>query len=371
MPLNEDRSIADDTRIRASLPTIRYLTDRGAKTILVSHLGRPGGEQVEKLRMDPVAARLGELLGRVVDKLDDCIGPAVRDAVGRMRDGDILLLENVRFYPGEQKNDRQFARELASLADLYVNDAFGTAHRAHASTRGVTEFIPGVAGLLLEKELDVLGRLLSGSGRPFVALIGGAKIADKINILESFLGRVDTLLIGGGMANTFLKAKGLAVGKSLVENDKVGRARELLDKAAESNVRLLLPTDLVVAPAFSPDAEQKIVSVEAIPEDSMALDIGPETIGEFTKVIGEARTLFWNGPVGVFEMEPFARGTEALAAAIAKSEAVSVVGGGDSVAALKKLGVTEQITHVSTGGGASMEFLEGKGLPGVEALQDK
>ncbi|HZK18973.1 MAG TPA: phosphoglycerate kinase [Clostridia bacterium] len=371
VPLNEDKSIGDDTRIRASLPTIRHLVDEGARVILVSHLGRPGGEVVEKLRMDPVASRLGELLGRAVNKQDDCIGPTVQDTVGRMQDGDVLLLENVRFYPGEQKNDRQFAHELASLAELYVNDAFGTAHRAHASTKGVTEFIPGVAGLLLEKELNVLGKLLSGPDKPFVAIIGGAKVADKINILESFLTRVDALLIGGGMANTFLKAKGLAIGKSLVENEKVEQALELMDNAKKSNVRLLLPTDLVVAPAFSPDAGQKIVPVEAIPEDCMALDIGPETIREFTEVIGEARTLFWNGPVGVFEMEPFARGTEALAAVIAKSQAVSVVGGGDSVAALKKLGVTEQITHVSTGGGASMEFLEGKGLPGVEALQDK
>jgi len=370
VPLSEEGGVADDTRIRAALPTIKYLMDKNAKIILVSHLGRPDGEVVESLRMDPVADRLSELLGRVVRKLDDCIGPAVQDAVRQMQDGDALLLENVRFYPGEKKNDRQFAHELANLAEIFVNDAFGTAHRAHASTTGVTDFIPGVAGLLMEKELTVLGKLLSGPAKPFVAIIGGAKVADKITVLKSLLGKVDTLIIGGGMANTFLKAQGFFMGKSLVENEKIPEAEDLAAEAEKSGVQMLLPVDVVVAPAFSPDAEQRIVSVRAVPEDHMALDIGPATIQMFTVAIRGARTLFWNGPVGVFEMEPFARGTKALAQAIAQSDAVSVVGGVDSVAALKKMGLSEQITHVSIGGGASMEFLEGRGLPGVVALQD-
>jgi len=371
VPLNDEGQITDDTRIRAALPTIKYLVERGARVILMSHLGRPKGEPGDKLRMDPVAERLEELLGRKVVKVDDCIGPAPRAAVEGMRGGDVLLLENLRFHPGEKKNDANFARQLAELGDIYVNDAFGTAHRAHASTQGVTEYLPGVAGFLLEKEITMLGKVVSNPDRPYTAIIGGAKVSDKIGVLDNLLDKVDTLIIGGGMANTFLKARGYNLGKSLLEPDKVDTAKELIGKAENKNIKLLLPVDLVVAPAAEPDAESRVVPVDGVPEEWMALDIGPQTVEAFGKAVKDSATIVWNGPMGVFEMEPFAGGTMALAKILAESGATTVVGGGDSAAAVKKAGVAGNITHVSTGGGASLEFLEGKTLPGVAALQDK
>ncbi|MCL6635578.1 MAG: phosphoglycerate kinase [Peptococcaceae bacterium] len=371
VPLDKNGAVADDTRIRAALPTINYLAGQKAKVILVSHLGRPKGKVDEKYRMDPVAARLSQLLGRTVAKVDDCVGDAPLAAVEKMQPGDVILLENVRFHPEEEKNDEKFARRLADLADVFVNDAFGAAHRAHASTAGVAEFLPAVAGFLMERELAMLGGLLADPQRPFVAVIGGAKVSDKIAVISNLLNRVDALIIGGGMANTFLKAQGYDVGKSLLEADKVDLARGLMAEAKGKGVRLLLPVDVVVAPGASPDAEQKVVPVDGIPPEWMALDIGPESVKTFEEVLRTARTVVWNGPMGVFEMEAFARGTGAVARVLAEIDATTVIGGGDSVAAVKKAGVAGKITHISTGGGASLEFLEGKELPGVAALLDK
>jgi len=371
VPLDKSGDVTDDTRIKAALPTINYLIEQKANVILVSHLGRPKGKVDERYKMDPVARRLSELLGRMVVKIDDCVGDIPREAVEKMQPGDVILLENVRFYPEEEKNDEKFARRLAELADIFVNDAFGTAHRAHASTEGVAEFLPAVAGFLMEKELAALGKLLAEPEHPFVAIIGGAKVSDKIAVISNLLGKVDTLIIGGGMANTFLKAQGYDVGKSLLEVDKVDLAKGLMNEARGRGVNLLLPVDVVVAPGASLDAEQKVVPVDQIPAEWMALDIGPDSIGRFTEALKTAKTVVWNGPMGVFEMAAFARGTGAVARALAEIDATTVIGGGDSVAAVKKAGVADKVTHISTGGGASLEFLEGKQLPGVVALQDK
>ncbi|WP_003540450.1 phosphoglycerate kinase [Desulfotomaculum nigrificans] len=370
VPLDGDK-ITDDTRIRKALPTIQYLIDQGAKVILASHLGRPKGEVVEKYRLTPVAKRLSELLGKEVIKVNESVGPEPQQAIANMQPGDVLLLENVRFHAEETKNDEKYARQLAQLADVYVNDAFGAAHRAHASTAGIAEYLPGVAGFLMEKELEMLGKAVTNPERPFVAIIGGAKVSDKIGVIENLLTKVDSLIIGGGMANTFLKAQGYNVGKSLLEQDKVDLARELMERAKSRGVDLLLPTDVVVALAMEPTARQKVVPVAEIPDDWMVLDIGPASAEKFAAVVQKAATVVWNGPMGVFEMEPFAKGTEAVARALANSNATTIVGGGDSVAAVNKTGVADKITHISTGGGASLEFLEGKELPGVAALQDK
>ncbi len=366
----KDGVITDDTRIKAALPTIKYLTDQGGKVILASHLGRPKGEVKEEFRLNPAAARLSELLGKDVVKVNDCIGEEPKAAAAKMQPGDVLLLENVRFYAEETKNNPEFAKQLAELADVYVNDAFGTAHRAHASTAGVAQYLPAVAGLLMEKELEMLGGALENPKRPFVAIIGGAKVSDKIGVIENLLAKVNTLIIGGGMANTFLKAQGYNVGRSLLEEDKVNLAKELLEKAKSTGVDLLLPIDAVVAPSLEASAGQA-VDVDAVPGDQMILDIGPKTAEKFAEVLKNAGTVVWNGPMGVFEVDAFAKGTEAVAKALASSDAVSIVGGGDSAAAVKKTGAADKMSHISTGGGASLEFLEGKELPGVTALLDK
>ncbi|WP_126428628.1 phosphoglycerate kinase [Brevibacillus marinus] len=370
VPMQEGR-ITDDTRIRAALPTIRYLREQGAKVILASHLGRPKGKVVEELRLTPVAEHLAQLLGAPVQKLDDCIGPQVEAAVQAMQPGDVILLENVRFHPGEEKNDPALAQAFAQLADLFVNDAFGTAHRAHASTAGIAEYIPAVAGFLMEKELQYLGGALSHPERPFTAIIGGAKVKDKIAVIENLLGKVDTLLIGGGMANTFIRAQGYSVGASLHEEDKLDLARSLMEKAKARNVRLLMPSDVVIAQQVAADAERRTVPIAQIPDGWMALDIGPETVAAFREAIRASRTVVWNGPMGVFELEPFAAGTIGVAQAMAECPGTTIIGGGDSVAAVEKAGVAERMSHISTGGGASLEFMEGKELPGVTVLRDK
>ncbi|PWK13085.1 phosphoglycerate kinase [Tumebacillus permanentifrigoris] len=372
VPLDGE-TITDDTRIVAALPTIRFLIDNGARVILASHFGRPKGEVNAKYSLDPVAKRLSELLGKPVEKAADSIGPAVQERVSLLADGDVLLLENVRFHKGEEKNDPELAKAFASLADVFVNDAFGTAHRAHASTAGIADYLPAVAGFLMEKEIDIMGRALEDPNRPFTAIIGGAKVSDKITVLENLLAKVDQLIIGGGMANTFLKAMGYNLGNSLVEEDKLPLAKELLDRAEKEGVMIFLPEDLVAASAFKADAETKVVDAETegVPEGWMALDIGPKSMKTFGLVIARSNTVIWNGPMGVFEMEAFAKGTNSVAESVAKCQGTTIVGGGDSVAAVEKAGLAEKMTHVSTGGGASLEFLEGKALPGVVALKDK
>ena len=371
VPLDAERNITDDTRIRAALPTIKYLLERGARVILASHLGRPKGQRKEEFNLAPVARRLEELLGQSVNKLDDCVGPQVEAGVRAMKDGDVILLENLRFHKEEEANDEGFAKALASLADTYVNDAFGAAHRAHASTAGVAEFVPGVAGFLMEKEIEVMGKALSAPERPFVAILGGAKVKDKVGVISNLIEKVDSLIVGGGMAYTFLKAKGLEIGKSIVDEEKLDLAKELMEKAKAKGVKFLLPVDVVVADRFAEDADAKVVDVSEIPPDWQALDIGPKTREAFAREIADAKTVVWNGPMGVFEMKPFAEGTRRIAKALADSRAVTIVGGGDSAAAISEMGFADKMTHVSTGGGASLEFLEGKVLPGVAALKDK
>jgi len=371
VPLDEKGNITDDTRIRASLPTINYLIQKRAKVIIVSHLGRPKGKVVEELRLTPVANRLSELLGREVKKAHATVGEEVKKMAAELKEGEVLLLENVRFYAEEEKNDPEFARKLAALADVFVNDAFGTAHRAHASTEGVAHFLPAVAGFLMQKELETLGNLLENPPRPFLVILGGAKVSDKIGVIYRFLDKADVLLIGGGMANTFLKASGLQTGKSLVEEDKIEVAKEILTLANKKEKSFYLPEDLVVVPELKENAPSKIVKKDAIPLEYLAVDIGPETIKTYKAICSEAKTIFWNGPMGVFEMKPFAKGTYEIAEAVANSAAVSIIGGGDTVAAVEQSGLTGKINHISTGGGASLEFLEGKELPGVKVLADK
>ncbi len=367
VPLKEGR-VADDTRIRAAIPTIEYLLQNGAAVVLMSHLGRPKGQRVPELSLRPVASHLSELLGMPVAFAEDCIGAPAASAKAALRPGEVLLLENTRFHPEEKKNDPEFARQLAAGCDLFVNDAFGSAHRAHASTVGVAHYLPAVAGFLMEKELRYLGQALEAPERPFVAILGGAKISDKIGVIRNLLGKADAILIGGGMANTFFAAQGFRMGDSLVETDAIETAKALL---AEASDKLHLPVDLVIADAFAAEAARRVVPVGDIPDGWRALDIGPETVGAFGKVIGTARTVVWNGPMGVFELPPFAEGTFGVAKAVAESEAVSIVGGGDSVAAIHQSGLADKITHLSTGGGASLEMLEGKVLPGVAALEDR
>jgi len=372
VPLDKNLKITEDVRIRESLPTIKYTMNKGGRGILMSHLGRPDGKVVEEMRLTPVADRLSELLGKKVIKADDCVGPKVEEIVSKMKDSDVLLLENLRFHKEEEKNDEAFAKSLASLGDIYINDAFGTAHRAHASTAGVAKFIKQcAAGYLMKKEIDYLGRAVENPLRPFVAILGGSKISGKIDVIGNLLGRVDSLLIGGGMMFTFFKAQGLEIGKSLLEADKIDLAKKTMDQAKG---KLILPVDCVVADKFDNSAKTKVVKKDALPPDWQGMDIGPETIKLFTDTLKGAKTVVWNGPLGVFEMDNFAVGTNAIAKALASATgrgAITVVGGGDSAAAISKANLTSKITHVSTGGGASLEYLEGKALPGIAVLTDK
>jgi phosphoglycerate kinase len=366
VPIEEGR-IVDDTRIREAIPTIQNLVERSARVILITHLGRPDGQVEEAFRTTPLAERLSELMGRPVRRLNDCVGPSVEAAVKAMRDGEIVMLENVRFHPGETKNDPDFARQLAALGDLYVNDAFGTAHRAHASTVGVAQFLPAVAGLLMEREITTLGRIMTDPPHPLVAIIGGSKISTKIGVVRSLLRRVDRLCIGGAMACTFLKAKGLPMGRSLVEDDQLEVARSLL----ASGATIVLPLDAVVAAEPKPGVAVKTVSVDAVPADMKVLDVGPMTVERFLQTCDGAAAIVWNGPLGVYEVPPFDHGTDALAQGLAGSDAQTIIGGGDLVAALQKQRLAERMSFVSTGGGATLEFLEGKVLPGIAVLQDK
>jgi len=367
----EDGLITDDTRIRAAIPTINYLTEQGAKVILASHLGRPKGEVNEEMRLTRAGEKLAQLIGKPVMKLDESIGKGVVEAISTMENGDITLLENVRFHVGEEKNDLNLAQQFAELADIFVNDAFGAAHRAHASTAGIAAYIPAVSGLLLEKELSVLGKALTNPERPFTAIIGGAKVADKIGVIDHLLDKVDNLLIGGGLSYTFSKAQGFETGNSLVEEDKVELAKSFIQKAIDKGVKLYLPIDAVVAEKFAVDSKIDTVSINSIPADWMGLDIGPETAALYAEVISQSKLIIWNGPMGVFEMEPFANGTKTVAQAMAETEAYTVIGGGDSAAAVEKFNVANRMDHISTGGGASLEFMEGKELPGVNALTNK
>jgi phosphoglycerate kinase len=368
----QDGQITDETRILAALPTIQYLQEQGAKVILASHLGRPKGTVVEELRLTPVAKRLSEKLGQEVKKADEAYGDSVKALISEMNEGDVLLLENVRFYPGEEKNDPELAKQFAELADVYVNDAFGAAHRAHASTEGIAHHLPAVSGFLMDKELATIGKALSNPERPFTAIIGGAKVKDKIGVIDHLLDIVDNLIIGGGLAYTFIKAQGHEVGKSLLEEDKLDLANSFIEKAKEKGVNFYMPIDVIIADQFSNDANTKNVSIEEIPADWEALDIGPKTAELYGDVIRNSKLVIWNGPMGVFELDAFANGTKAVAQSLADSkDTYSIIGGGDSAAAVEKFHLADQMSHISTGGGASLEFMEGKELPGVTALNDK
>ncbi len=375
VPLNDKYEISDDTRIRAALPTIEYLINNSARIILSAHFGRPKGKVNEKMRLTPVALRLSELLNKKVPLSKSCIGDEALEMSNNLNDGDVMLLENVRFFEEEEKNDKEFSKSLASIADMYVNDAFGAAHRAHASTQGVTEFLnPAVAGFLLEKELKYLQGAINSPERPLAAIVGGSKVSSKIGVLDSLLDKCDKIIIGGGMIFTFFKARGLDVGKSLVEDDKLQLAKDLEEKAKTKGVQLLLPTDVVLAKEFSPTAESKVSNIDSISGEWMGLDIGPESIKNFQKALIDCKSIIWNGPMGVFEFEKFANGTNQIASTLAElstsSEVCTIIGGGDSVAAVEKAGLAEQMSHISTGGGASLELLEGKILPGVDSLND-
>ncbi len=370
VPMSDGKA-TDDTRIRAAVPTIEYLIEQGAKVILASHLGRPKGEVNEEMRLAATGVRLGELLHKKVKILDESIGKKVEQEISEMQEGDIILLENVRFHAGEEKNDEKLAKEFAALADVFVNDAFGAAHRAHASTAGIAKYLPAVSGLLLEKELDVLGKALSQPERPFTAIIGGAKVKDKIGVIDHLLDKVDNLIIGGGLSYTFIKAQGHEIGNSLVEEDKLDLANSFVEKAKQKGVNLYLPIDAIVANEFSKDAETKNVKIEEIPSDWMGLDIGPDTAALYADIIKDSKLIIWNGPMGVFEMPAFENGTKSVAQAMAETSGYTVIGGGDSAAAVEKFEVAEKMDHISTGGGASLEFMEGKELPGVSALTNK
>lgn len=368
----QNGKVTDDTRIRAALPTIQYLVEQGAKVILASHLGRPKGQVVEEMRLTAAGEKLSELLGKSVRKVDEAYGETVQAEIAKMENGDVLLLENVRFYPGETKNDPELAKAFAELADIFVNDAFGSAHRAHASTEGIAKYLPAVSGFLMEKELEVLGGALDNPKRPFTAIIGGAKVKDKIGVIENLLEKVDNLIIGGGLAYTFVKAQGYEIGQSLLEEDKIDLAKQFMKKAKEKGVNFYMPIDAVVAKEFAEDAESKIVDIKEIPADWQALDIGPKTQELYREVILKSATVIWNGPMGVFEFDKFAQGTKAVAESLADAkDAITVIGGGDSAAAVEKFHLADKMTHISTGGGASLEFMEGKVLPGVAALNDK
>ena len=376
VPLDENKNITDDTRIRAALPTINYLKEQGAKVIIAAHFGRPKGEFKEDMRLTPVAARLSELLSTPVMKLDDCVGEEVESKLAQLQDGEVALLENIRFYKEEEKNEPEFAKKLARLADIYVNDAFGAAHRAHASTAGVAEFIkPAVSGLLMEKELSALGGLLQNPERPFVAIVGGSKVSTKIGVLDNLIDKVDTLIVGGGMTYTFKKAQGFSVGDSICEEDKLDIAKDLMKKAEEKGVKLLISEDVLIADDFSENANTKIVLASEIPDGWEGVDAGEKAVANAKEVILNAKTILWNGPVGVFEIDKFSNGTKAIAEAVAEATAKgakSVLGGGDTVAAIEKFQIApEKYSHISTGGGASLEFIEGKILPGVAALDEK
>lgn len=368
----KNNEVSDDTRIRAAIPTIQYLMEQGAKIIIASHLGRPKGQVNEDMRLTAVGTRLSELLGKSVVKTDEAIGEEVEKAISNLQDSEIVLLENVRFYPGEEKNDPELAKAFANLADIYVNDAFGAAHRAHASTEGIAHHIPAVSGLLMEKELEVLGKALLDPDRPFTAIIGGAKVKDKIGVIDNLLEKVDNLIIGGGLAYTFSKALGYEIGNSLLEEDKIDLAKSFIEKAKEKGVNFYMPEDVVITKEFDNASPTQVVDIDSIPSDWMGLDIGPKTVDKYRKVILESKLVIWNGPMGVFEMPAFENGTRSVAVALADAEnTYTVIGGGDSAAAVEKFGYAENMDHISTGGGASLEFMEGKQLPGVMALNDK